>query len=232
MHEPRPVGTARAIIAGHHFPLISSAPSRGNHRALTAENSPVFSSSRLYRGYIMNGCERAREPVPPPKERIDDTTREPVGQTALWEEGVRCFCVVRNNNHGSACPDFQHAAQLRWPGRRIATCRAGNLYGTTVGGGASSRGGTIFKIAPNGALTTLYSFCSQSGCSDGAYPYAGLAQATSGELYGTTMSGWDQPTGHGLQNRSEWRTDHATQLLLPQWVYGRQVTHGGAGTSR
>jgi uncharacterized repeat protein (TIGR03803 family) len=64
-----------------------------------------------------------------------------------------------------------------------------------VGGGASSRGGTIFKIAPNGALTTLYSFCSQSGCSDGAYPYAGLAQATSGELYGTTTGGGTNQLG-------------------------------------
>jgi uncharacterized repeat protein (TIGR03803 family) len=70
-----------------------------------------------------------------------------------------------------------------------------NLYGATVGGGADSRGGTIFKIAPNGALTTLYSFCSQSGCADGAYPYAGLVQARSGELYGTTTGGGTNQRG-------------------------------------
>jgi uncharacterized repeat protein (TIGR03803 family) len=59
------------------------------------------------------------------------------------------------------------------------------LYGTTADGGANG-GGTVFKITPDGALTTLYSFCSQSGCADGAYPYAGLVQDTNGKFYGTT----------------------------------------------
>src|SRR5580704_15441417 len=42
----------------------------------------------------------------------------------------------------------------------------GDLYGTTVNGGANIYG-TVFKITPSGTLTTLYSFCSQSGCTDG-----------------------------------------------------------------
>jgi uncharacterized repeat protein (TIGR03803 family) len=64
----------------------------------------------------------------------------------------------------------------------------GNFYGTTQLGGAY-RDGTVFKITPGGALTTLYSFCSQSGCSDGIYPGAALVQATNGDFYGTTPSG-------------------------------------------
>jgi uncharacterized repeat protein (TIGR03803 family) len=63
----------------------------------------------------------------------------------------------------------------------------GNFYGTTASGGAVG-GGTVFKITPNGALTTLYSFCAQSGCTDGANPYAGLVQATDGNFYGTTYN--------------------------------------------
>jgi uncharacterized repeat protein (TIGR03803 family) len=62
----------------------------------------------------------------------------------------------------------------------------GNFYGTTVGGGAKGGYGTVFKIIPSGTLTTLYSFCSQSGCMDGAGPLAGLIQATDGNFYGTT----------------------------------------------
>jgi uncharacterized repeat protein (TIGR03803 family) len=65
----------------------------------------------------------------------------------------------------------------------------GNLYGTTYGGGAKG-GGTVFKITPGGAETTLYSFCSKSGCTDGSSPsYAGLVQATNGNFYGTTTTG-------------------------------------------
>jgi uncharacterized repeat protein (TIGR03803 family) len=64
----------------------------------------------------------------------------------------------------------------------------GNFYGTTYGGGAKHQG-TVFKITPSGTLTTLYSFCSQTGCTDGSNPYAGLVQGTDGNLYGTTYRG-------------------------------------------
>jgi uncharacterized repeat protein (TIGR03803 family) len=64
----------------------------------------------------------------------------------------------------------------------------GNLYGTTYGGGANGYG-TVYKITPGGTLTTVYNFCSQSGCVDGASPAAGLILATNGNFYGTTHSG-------------------------------------------
>jgi uncharacterized repeat protein (TIGR03803 family) len=64
----------------------------------------------------------------------------------------------------------------------------GSFYGTTSYGGASYLG-TVFKITASGTLTTLYNFCSQSGCTDGANPDAGLVQATDGSFYGTTYFG-------------------------------------------
>jgi uncharacterized repeat protein (TIGR03803 family) len=66
---------------------------------------------------------------------------------------------------------------------------SGDFYGTTYYGGANGNYGTVFKMTPSGTLTTLYSFCSQSGCTDGEEPYAGLVQATNGDLYGTTYAG-------------------------------------------
>jgi len=63
----------------------------------------------------------------------------------------------------------------------------GNYYGTTTGG--QDNLGTIFSITPAGTLTNLYSFCPQSGCTDGQWPYAGLMQATNGNFYGTTYEG-------------------------------------------
>jgi len=64
----------------------------------------------------------------------------------------------------------------------------GNFYGTTYYGGANNSG-TVFKITPAGKLTTLYRFCAQSGCVDGANPSASLVQASNGDFYGTTLAG-------------------------------------------
>lgn len=61
------------------------------------------------------------------------------------------------------------------------------MYGTTVIGGANGQYGTIFQITPGGALTTLYSFCSQDGCADGQFPTGGVAVDTISPvtMYGT-----------------------------------------------
>ncbi len=75
-----------------------------------------------------------------------------------------------------------------YPEAGLVQATNGDLYGTTFGGGADGYG-TVFKITPSGTLTTLYSFCSQSGCPDGDEPAAGLIQATNGDLYGTTNEG-------------------------------------------
>jgi len=64
----------------------------------------------------------------------------------------------------------------------------GNFYGTTAGGGETSTCGgcgTVFKITPAGILTTLENF----DLTDGSTLYAGLVQATNGDLYGTTSFG-------------------------------------------
>lgn len=73
-----------------------------------------------------------------------------------------------------------------WAGLVLAT--DGNFYGTAELGGANNYG-VIFKITPEGALTTLYSFCAQPNCTDGANPSDGLIQATDGDFYGTTYGG-------------------------------------------
>lgn len=72
----------------------------------------------------------------------------------------------------------------------------GNLYGTTLKGGAyctssSSYGcGTVFKITPSGKESVLYQF---AGGNDGAMPsfYSPLVYA-SGALYGVTVQGGGQ----------------------------------------
>jgi uncharacterized repeat protein (TIGR03803 family) len=66
---------------------------------------------------------------------------------------------------------------------------AGNLYGTTYTTGGPYYGGVVFKLAPDGTYTVLYTFCSQTGCADGGNPLAGLIMDAAGNLYGTTSEG-------------------------------------------
>ena len=66
--------------------------------------------------------------------------------------------------------------------------KAGNLYGTTVGGGGNSQCGTVFQLTQvNGVWTetVLHSFTGSDGC----YPYAGVIFDPKGNLYGTTYNG-------------------------------------------
>ena len=63
---------------------------------------------------------------------------------------------------------------------------AGNLYGTTYGGGGAASG-IVFKIDPSGAETILHTFVGTS--KDGANPLAPLVLDSAGNLYGTTQLG-------------------------------------------
>jgi len=80
------------------------------------------------------------------------------------------------------------------PGAGLVADSAGNLYGTTSGGGSASCScGTVFELSPpttsGGAWTerTLYSF--QGGTADGARPVGTLIFDKDGNLYGTTTQG-------------------------------------------
>jgi uncharacterized repeat protein (TIGR03803 family) len=76
---------------------------------------------------------------------------------------------------------------------------AGNLFGTTQQGGSlTSTTGTVFELARTSQGVKeelLYSFL---GGSDGAGPQAGLLLDSTGNLYGTTVSGGDVSTCAGL----------------------------------
>ncbi len=69
---------------------------------------------------------------------------------------------------------------------------AGKLYGTTPNGGTYGYG-TVFELTPTESggwtETVLHSFCSQTDCTDGEAPQAGLIFDTLGNLYGSTTAG-------------------------------------------
>ncbi|MDQ6632357.1 MAG: hypothetical protein M3Y82_11495 [Verrucomicrobiota bacterium] len=78
-----------------------------------------------------------------------------------------------------------------YPEAALIQATDGNFYGTTVYGGAYgdqyNTYGTIFKMTPNGTLTTVVSFAGTNG----ANPAAALMQANDGNFYGTTRFGGD-----------------------------------------
>ena len=61
----------------------------------------------------------------------------------------------------------------------------GDLYGSTLGGGANGAG-TIFKLATDGTLSVLYAF---TGGSDGYIPEGRLLRDKQANFYGTTYGG-------------------------------------------
>jgi uncharacterized repeat protein (TIGR03803 family) len=104
-----------------------------------------------------------------------------------------CGTIFRITPSGTLTSLYSFCSQLTcpdgdYPRAGLLQASDGNLYGTTEGGGITN-GGTVFKITFSGALSTIYSFCTLSGCTDGATPAAGLIQLSDGNLYSTTSQG-------------------------------------------
>lgn len=114
-----------------------------------------------------------------------------------WSESVLYnFCSSRKCGDGAS-----PYAGLTFDG-------AGNLYGTTVGGGSAHCAlgcGVAFKLAPNSgggwSESVVHRFCSLKNCRDGRGPIATLIFDQTGNLYGTTHFGGSTencPLGCGL----------------------------------
>ena len=75
------------------------------------------------------------------------------------------------------------------PAGSLIMDKAGNIYGTTTGGGTGTAvsGGTLYKIDRQGRETILHDFGLSS--SDGSAPSGNLVMDSEGNLYGITGSG-------------------------------------------
>jgi len=97
------------------------------------------------------------------------------------EQVLYSFCAQTNCTDG-AYPEF------------LIQGADGNFYGETYNGG-SIGAGSIFKMTASGEVTTIYNFCTQTNCTDGALPQSALVQTSDGVFYGTTVIGGTQNEG-------------------------------------
>ena len=81
---------------------------------------------------------------------------------------------------------FTGGADGGYPSGGLGRDKAGNLYGATnLAGNGSAPNGTVFKLAPDETLSTLYVF---TGGADGGFPSGDVLQLD-GQVFGTTTGG-------------------------------------------
>ena len=137
----------------------------------------------------------------PMASMIEDSAGNYYGTTrgALPGYGTQAGSVftLQSDGHGG----WTYASLHSFPGYgsgpagSLVLDSAGNLYGTTTGGGLGGCQpvggcGTIFELSPAGngqwTATTLYEF---TGGSDGWAPFSNLILDSNGNFYGTTSAG-------------------------------------------
>jgi uncharacterized repeat protein (TIGR03803 family) len=106
----------------------------------------------------------------------------------------------------SVLHSFTGGADGAKPEGDLTTGNAGNnsVIGTTFEGGANLSGlgnpsGTVFNVTTGGVFTVLYTFCTTSGCPDGAGPAGALVGGGSGDITGVTTYGGAYNKGVAFQ---------------------------------
>ena len=94
-------------------------------------------------------------------------------------------CLLGGNPVSTLCSSH-YRPSLRTTGGAMATA----IVGRTGDRFADEGPGVIYKMTlPGSDTSAVYTFCSQTNCTDGRYPFGTLVQAVNGDLYGTTFGG-------------------------------------------
>lgn len=154
--------------------------------------TPTGTVTKLHSFGLVAGGYEPNQPIQSPDGSLFGTTVYGGVQNNQPCEG--CGTVFRMSPTGKFTTLYTFCSQTNcadglFPDAGLVLGSDGNFYGTTNYGGNANNAGTIFKITPQGVLTTIYTFCEQTDCTDGSYPEAALLQATDGDFYGTTSAG-------------------------------------------
>jgi uncharacterized repeat protein (TIGR03803 family) len=167
--------------------------------------------------------------------------------TAGGASGAGTVFVVTATGNEKVLYSFTGVPDGLDPQAGLAWDASGNLYGTTIEGGANGNG-TVFKLSPpkqKGAAWTeqvIYSFGTGT---DGATPVAGVTFDAAGNLYGITSAGgafgygtvfeltpsksrWTENILHEFQDGDDGAVPYAGLIFKAGNFYGA-ATEGGTG---
>jgi len=154
--------------------------------------TPGGKLTTLYLFCSLTNCADGSGPEGTPVQGSDGRLYGVTGAGGAYSAGT-VFAITTSGNLTtlySFCPGRTSCTDGALPAGTLVQAANGDFYGTTARGGANGPfDGTIFKMTPNGKLTTLYSFCSQPDCADGQSPNTALVQDADGNFYGTTYNG-------------------------------------------
>src|ERR1700674_2423136 len=104
---------------------------------------------------------------------VRDAAGNLYGTTTIGGGRCNCGTVFKLDSTGnkSVLYSFKGGTDGALPVGGVVRDLAGDLYGTTVGGGAPCNCGTVFRLDPNSNEIVMYRF---HGGSDGAAPFAAL----------------------------------------------------------
>lgn len=101
--------------------------------------------------------------------------------------GSAQYSVLYNFCSLSTCSDGTN------PMGRLAVDASGEIFGTTISGGAPNFG-VLYELS-GGSLDVLYTFCTAGNCTDGQWPVGGIVLGPSQTVLGTTSEGGEFSSG-------------------------------------
>src|SRR5579863_2366927 len=188
------------LVADGLFPLYSGVvrDAAGNLYGATFEGGAqgrgtVFKLDRFGRETALHSFAGGTDGAYPTGGLIRDGAGNLYGSTEQGgDTSCNCGTVFKVDAAGSEIVLYAFTGGTDGAGPYASTLSrdtAGNLYGTTQGGGSTSCNcGTVFKVDAAGKESVLHAF---EGGMDGEFPQGAVIRDAAGNLYGTTYQGGD-----------------------------------------
>jgi uncharacterized repeat protein (TIGR03803 family) len=161
--------------------------------ASQSARAQVFTILYSFRG-MPDGEVPAAGLLRDPKGNLYGTTSE--GGNTICYQGCGTVFKIDADGKETVLHNFGYHKYGHGQSVQVGLVRdsTGNLYGTTPFGGQDETSGTVFKVSPTGKETVLHKF--KRGA-EGFFPQARVVRDSSGNLYGTTVTGGNS-TGSGV----------------------------------